>query len=112
LTALGLTPPLIIKINEYRNGPDGKQFTSDDKEFSDTEGIIPILDSFKGLTDDEKKQLEAAIAGNLIGVKAQSFQVRAAGDVSGNPVSSRGTYGAYIDCVISKEGDVLFWNER
>jgi general secretion pathway protein K len=117
LTALGLTPPLIIKINEYRNGPDGKQFTSDDREFSDTESIIPILDSFKGLTDDEKKELEAAIAGNLIGVKAQSFQVRTTGNVSGRrtgsyPVSYEATYGAYIDCVISKEGDVLFWNER
>lgn len=106
LTALGLTPPLIVKITEFRNGPDGKQFTSDDREFSDTENIIPILDSFEGLTDDEKKELETAIAGNLIGVKAQVFQARAAGDVSGKRA------GSYIDCVISKEGDVLFWNEK
>lgn len=105
LSAIGLSRSLIMKITEYRNGNDRKPFTSDDRPFKSVEKVKEDLDSFKNLSDDEKKQIDEAVSKNLIGVKARYFEVRAKGRLNNK---SKGTG---IRAIISREGDVFFWHE-
>lgn len=105
LSAIGLSRPLTKKITEYRNGNDGKPFTADDRPFKSAGSVKEDLDSFKNLSDDEKRQIDEAVSENLIGVKARYFEVRATGKLNDK---SKGTG---VTAIISREGDVFFWHE-
>jgi len=105
MNSIGFSEPLITKITEYRNGIDAKPFTPDDRLFESVINIKEDLDSFKGLSDDEKKQIDEAVSKNLISVKAQYFEARATGKVNNKKE------GVSITCIVSREGEVFFWHE-
>jgi general secretion pathway protein K len=105
LNAIGFSEPLITKITEYRNGIDAKPFTPDDRPFKSAAEMKSDLDAFKYLSDDEKKQIDKAVSEGLIGVKSQYFEVRATGTLG-----NKGK-GTIITAIISRDGEVVFWNE-
>ena len=106
LGALGLNAQLAAKIIQYRNGMDALPFTLDDRVFEDKADIKDALGSVRALSDGEKDALDAAIYGNLIGVKSAYFEIKAEGRTAGDKI------GSSIDCVISREGEVLFWRQE
>lgn len=106
LLALGLEHPLVAKIIAYRNGSDRELFTDDDRTFADPSRIIPELEAFTQLSSEEESQLQDALKCNTLGTEAAYFEIQAAGVSAGKEETSR------IDCVIAKNGKVLFWHER
>lgn len=105
LMAIDFSAALIDTISNYRSGPDEKRFTSDDRTFSGAESVIRTLDSFKKLTDGEKNEIQNAVASGLIGTEAQFFRIKATGETAAKRSAS------HIDCVITKDSGILFWNE-
>ncbi len=106
LAALGFGPSLIAKIIEYRNGPDGELFTADDRMFENASSIPAVLQAFTKLSPDEESQLQDALKSNTLGIEAAYFEVKAFGSTTGKQET------AYVDCIISKTGKVLFWHEQ
>jgi DNA uptake protein ComE-like DNA-binding protein len=65
---------LITPIFDFRNGPDGKEGTEDDRVFASTSEIIVDLASY-GLTPEQQERLEDMISNGKLGVTSDHIRV-------------------------------------
>jgi hypothetical protein len=72
--ALGMRDALITPIFDFRNGPDGKEGTEDDRVFASTSEIIAALASY-GLTPEQQERLEDMISNGKLGVTSDHIRV-------------------------------------
>jgi len=73
LEALGLGPKLVDKIVLYRRGPDARWGTADDGIFASVTRIVPDIEAFASLSEQEKASLESFVSANAFGVSSSYY---------------------------------------
>jgi len=76
MAALGCNEGLINIIDDFRRGADGKEATKDDQEFKNTGEIVSILNSFRGLTDEQEAILSYLAGSGMVGTESSSFSLQ------------------------------------
>ncbi len=106
LFAIGIEKTLIDKIISYRKGEDGKIGTEDDRIFTSVQSVLPVLSQSFSLSPSEVENLSNIIAAGFIRVSSDYFRINSEAKLSYSKVVSR------TECVVDREGRILFWRER
>jgi len=106
LFAIGIERAIIDKIISYRKGEDGEIGTEDDRVFTSVQSVLPVLSQNFPLSPSEVENLSNIIAAGLIRVSSDYFRINSEARLSYSKAVG------YIECVINREGKILFWRER
>ncbi len=103
LLALGFDEEIADKIILYRMGEDGVEGTFDDNIFTIDAEIVPKLSQAYRLSPSQIGQL-TAITEQSLSVGSRNFMVRLI-------AKSRGKNSMALNCVVNRDGKVLYWRE-
>jgi len=106
LDAMGFSPSLVRKIVSYRKGPDQVLGTSDDGVFTDLETVLPVLDSFSFLDNNEKAILDHLTAAKEIDIASDYFWVQSVAYFQQQKAA------LIVQCVIQRYGKIVSWHEE
>ena len=106
LECLGMSSGLAEKIILFRSGDDGQEATEDDNAFEDIESVVTTLSSAKGLSPVESQELEAAIGGEIIGVRSDNFRGCSFGRFRDEDMFLK------IVFVINRDEEIRYWREN
>jgi len=103
LLALGFDERAVEKILQYRLGGDGEAGTPDDQNLISDDAILIVLESV--IPREELHQLTKLIEESALTVRSTAFRFK----VEGHIEEEEGEF--LIECVLDKEGKILFWAE-
>lgn len=105
LLVLGLGDALITPIFDFRDGPDGKEGTEDDRVFASTSEIIADLASY-GLTPAQQDFLEGMINNGQLSVTSDHIGVNIA-------LKKAGKAFRFFKIVVKRStGGIVSWSEQ
>ncbi|MCQ9205510.1 MAG: general secretion pathway protein GspK [Omnitrophica bacterium] len=104
LFALGLNEEVVNKILSFRYGLDGIEATDDDNIFYDSMRIVSKLSQSFSMSSLQIAQLDVVSDQNL-GVDSYHFTAKIKGELINKKAKTE------VNCVITREGDILYWQE-
>ena len=112
MQALGLSRELAIRVVEFRKGPDGREGTEDDLFFQDPGGITPALSAAGSFSSEQFAQISNAVSLGAISVKSGAFRIHSIGRlIKDGKTKESGVTEESVTCVITRKGQILFWQE-
>ncbi len=106
LSAIGITDTVIDKIVTYRKGEDSELGTEDDNIFVSSTSVVPSLSQHYSLSISEVQNLSNIVAKGFIGVSSDYFSINSEASLSYSKAKE------IIECIVSREGNILFWREQ
>jgi hypothetical protein len=104
LIALGFEESLATTLLDFRRGFDHQPATLDDGVFESTEEILPKLNSFNGLTEEQQDNLNQILGQDLLAAGSENFSVNIQTEIDSRPLMN-------YTIVIDKKG-IKQWREQ
>jgi len=104
LLTLGINRNIVEGIISYRAGEDGITGTEDDKMFSGSGSVVPIISRFYNLAPSELVEI-TAIAEQSLCTDSENFMIRNIAQLNNRK------YSKEVVCIADKEGEILRWRE-